>query len=146
MSYVYSLRYMAHFWFLPLLGSPPSNISVFSVSMARAFFFSLNLPEWDTLTWRPSLAVVLSTILSRRASSWGLCTSASGWPPVPGGGTAEEPLVRNSAGSSYRTLVWDFFLLRKVNFHQLGEGSAMIGKWRMRGLRTEKEGELFAIY
>lgn len=124
-SYVSSLRHTAHFWFSALLGSP-SNISGLSVSMARAFFFSLNLPEWDTLTWRPSLAVVLSTILSRRASSWGSCASASGWAAAAGGGTAEEPLLRNSEGSSYRTLAWDFFLLRKVNFHQLGEGSAMM--------------------
>ncbi|TNN36246.1 hypothetical protein EYF80_053593 [Liparis tanakae] len=70
----------AHFparWFSSLAGSHPGNISGFSASVARTFFFSLNLPEWDTLTWRPLLAAVLSTILSSRASSRGSSSAST---------------------------------------------------------------------
>lgn len=121
-------------WFSSLMGSPPGNISGFSASVARTFFFSLNLPEWDTLTWRPLLAVVLSTILSSRASSWESCTMSSGWALAPVAVVVEPcwpvaALETNSAGIPYRTLGWDFFLLRKVSFHQPGDGSAMMDEW-----------------
>lgn len=125
-------------WLLSFAGSPSGNISVFSTRVTRTFFFSLNLPEWDTLTWRPLLAVVLSTILSRRASSWESCTISSWWAVAPA--AASDPLETNSAGTSYRTLGWDFFLLRKVSFHQPGDGSSMMDErwegWRAKERKT----------
>lgn len=120
-------------WFSSFVGSPPGNISGFSARLARTFFFSLNLPEWDTLTWRPLVDVVLSMILSSRASSWELCTMFSGWAAavvaVPDPCWPVAALETDSAGISYRTLGWDFFLLRKVSFHQPGDGSAMMDEW-----------------
>lgn len=41
-------------------------------------------------------------------------------------------LETTSAGISYRTLGWDFFLLRKVSFHQPEEGSAMMDECCMK--------------
>lgn len=128
-------------WFSSLVVSPPGNISGFSANVARTFFFSLNLPEWDTLTWRPLLAVVLSTILSSRASRWGSCTVSSGWAAATVAVLDPFWLVAaldtNSAGISYKTLGWDFFLLRKVSFHQPGDGSAMMDEW-WDGWRAEE--------
>lgn len=134
--FIFNICVSCHFpalWFSSLVVSPPGNISGFSARVARTFFFSLNLPEWDTFTWRPLLAVVLSTILSSRASSWESCTVSSGWAADPV--AVPEPcrpvvaLETNSAGISYRTLGWDFFLLKKVSFHQPGDGSAMMEDW-----------------
>lgn len=139
-----SLCVSCHFpslWFSSLAGSLAGNMSGFSASVARTFFFSLNLPEWDTLTWRPLLTVVLSTILSSRASSWELWTVSSVWAAAP----VDAPvpcwpvavLETTSAGISYRTLGWDFFLLRKVSFHQTEDDSAIMDQsWG--GLRTEE--------
>ena len=131
------------FWFSSFTVSPPGNISGFSASVARTFFFSLNLPEWDTLTWRPLLAVVLSTILSSRASSWESCTETSAWAPAPV--AAPNPcwpavaLETSSLGISYRTLGWDFCLLKNVSFHQPEDGSVMMEEWWDRGLKRRKK-------
>lgn len=106
-------------WF-PLQVSWLGNNSGFSANVDRMRFFSLKRPELETLTCRPFVAV-LSTMRSRRALNW----LSSGVPVVlliPG---AVSALLLYSGGTSYNSLASDFFLRRKVSFHQAGAGSAV---------------------
>lgn len=128
------------FWFSSLAGPLPGNISGFSVSVALTLFFSLNLPECDTLTWRPLLAVVLSTIFPSRASSW----ASSVWAAAPEAALERcwllGELDTNSGEISYKTFGWDFFLLIKVSFHQPVDDSAMMNKmWGGINLKRRKK-------
>lgn len=128
------------FWFSSLAGPLPGNISGFSASVALTLFFSLNLPECDTLTWRPLLAVVLSTIFPSRASSW----ASSVWAAAPEAALERcwllGELDTNSGEISYKTFGWDFFLLIKVSFHQPVDDSAMMNKmWGGINLKRRKK-------
>lgn len=127
------------------------NNSGFSANVDRMRFFSLKRPEWETLTCRPFVAV-LSTIRSRRALNW----LSSGVPAVLSVPDAVSALLLYSAGTSYNSLASDFFLRRKVSFHQAGAGSAVAmakERWALWGRREcgvmpwererERKSELF---
>lgn len=108
-------------WLLSVLAVSGQRLG-FSVRLARIFFFSLNRPEWETLTWRP-LVPDLSTIFSSLASK--LLSAAS----LPR--SLFALLVLKSGGISYRTFASDFFFLRKVSFHHAGSAMTTSLVWKM---------------